>query len=218
MNAIAQAKRRSRASASRGYTAVEVLLALTVLAIGAAGVISMQTGAIEGNLEARKLDTANSIAREWVERLRRDSTLWTLPTAYNQGTANLSNATFLSSNLGSPTGNWFQPPIPGGYPADGLSPAFDIFGRDLDIADAPNAIFCVRLKIDVIANDLLGNPELLRGTVQVFWLRQLAWSANNPLNCVQAGGNPNFDPTANPSTYHFLFASTAIRKNTLGQQ
>ncbi len=209
---------RPRASTLRGYTAVEVLLALTVLAIGAAGVISMQTGAVEGNLEARKLDTANSIAREWVERLRRDATLWTLPTAYNQGTANFTNATFLQSNVGSPTGNWFQPPIPGGYPADGLSPAFDIFGRDLDVADAPNAIFCVRLKVDVISNDATGNPELLRGTVQVFWLRQLAWSQNNPLNCVQAGNNPNFDPTANPSTYHFLFASTAIRKNTLGQQ
>ena len=64
---------RPKASAARGYLVIEVVMALTVLAIGGAGVITMQKTSVTGNLDARKAtDVANSIARMWVERLRQD--------------------------------------------------------------------------------------------------------------------------------------------------
>jgi prepilin-type N-terminal cleavage/methylation domain-containing protein len=202
---------------SRGYTAVEVLLAMTVLAIGAAGVMSMQTGAIQGNLDARKLDVANSIARDWLERLRRDATVWTLPGGPFPAVNNFPNATLISANAGAPTGAWFLPPIPGAYPAEGQSPAFDMLGRDLAATDLAIAVFCVNAKIDVVSYDQGGAiPELVRATVRVFWLKQLAWSAPPPVFCA-----PGVDPVAIESapatqgTFHIAFASTVIRRNTV---
>ena len=48
-------------------------MAMTVMAIGGAAVMTMQKTSVTGNLDARKADVANSIARTWVERLQRDS-------------------------------------------------------------------------------------------------------------------------------------------------
>ena len=65
--------RRVRVRAStRAYTAVEVMLSIVVLGVGAAGVMSMQQASIQGNADAHMLDVGNSIARTWLERLRRN--------------------------------------------------------------------------------------------------------------------------------------------------
>src|SRR5262249_22179703 len=85
---------RSRMRSSRGFTAVEVLVAMTLFAIGAAGVISMQKVAIEGNADARSFDVATGIGAEWLGRLRRDSMAWTKPNAIDT-TNNLSTTTWL---------------------------------------------------------------------------------------------------------------------------
>ena len=58
MTAAGRTSRR-RGRLGRGYTAVEVMLAITVLLISTAGVMAMQTASIQGNLDARKLDVAN---------------------------------------------------------------------------------------------------------------------------------------------------------------
>jgi type II secretory pathway pseudopilin PulG len=206
---------RSR-SAGRGYTAIEVLLAITVLMIGAAGVMTMQKASIQSNLDARKLDIANSIAHTWLERLATDATGWTGPVQKVTTVNNITNTTWLAGNLG--TGNFFLPPVPGGYPAaEGKSPAFDILGRDLDLADAPNAIFCTHVKIDPIANNpnlLPGNPDsLLRATVIVFWKKQLVQSAGTPAGNCTKYFDVAADEAANPGTWHIVYAVTGVRKN-----
>src|SRR5580658_2638153 len=166
-------------STHRGYTAVEVMLAMTVLLIGSAGVMTMQKASIQSNLDARKLDIANSIAHDWLERLSADATQWTLPAIPTNLTNNIGNTTWLQFyNTG-----WFLPAIPGGYPAaEGNSPAFDILGRDLAAADAPNAVFCAHVRLDQIAQDVLNPalPVLLRATVVVFWRKQLVTSPGAP--------------------------------------
>jgi type IV pilus assembly protein PilV len=62
---------------ARAYTAVEVLVSLAVLAVGAAGVIAMQRTAIRGDVDVRKLDVANEVARTATERLRLEADRWT---------------------------------------------------------------------------------------------------------------------------------------------
>src|SRR5580658_5036861 len=99
-------------STRRGYTAVEVLLAMTVLLIGSAGVMSMQKSSIQSNLDARKLDIANSIAHDWLERLTADATQWTLPATNVNGVNNFGNTKWLSA---APFGTWFLPAIPATY-------------------------------------------------------------------------------------------------------
>jgi type II secretory pathway pseudopilin PulG len=195
----------------RGYTAVEVLLAMTVLLIGSAGVMTMQKVSIQANLEARKLDVANSIAHAWMERLQTDATQWTLPSNSVAGAPNLGNTMWLKNAWGG----WFLPAIPAAFPDDGLSPAFDILGRDLPLASAANAVFCTHLRFDQIAQDSLGNPTAVRATVIVFWAKQLVQSE------AVAGGNCTgyfdvaADEAANPGSWHMVYASTAIRKNTV---
>jgi prepilin-type N-terminal cleavage/methylation domain-containing protein len=202
-------------STRRGYTAVEVMLAMTVLLIGSAGVMTMQKASIQSNLDARKLDIANSIAHDWLERLSADATQWTLPTIPTNLSSNLGNTTWLNRH---DTG-WFLPSVPGGYPAaEGNSPAFDILGRDLALADAPNAIFCVHVKLDQIAQDALALPLLLRATVVVFWRKQLVTStstATSGSNCTSASNSfdPALDESNNPGTWHIIYATTAIRKS-----
>ena len=203
---------RPRLRRPRGYTAIEVLLAMTVLLIGSAGVMTMQKVAVQSNLDARKLDIANSIMHDWMERLTADSMQWTLPSNNVTGAPNLVNTKWLSQ----PWTFWFLPALPGGYPAaEGNSPAFDILGRDLDAADAANAVFCTHLRFDQIAVDSANNPTLLRATVIVFWQKQLVQSAPTP------GGNclAYFDvaaaEAANPGTWHIIYGTTAIRKNPI---
>src|SRR5271165_2005192 len=84
-------------STRRGYTAVEVLMAMTVMTIGAAAVMSMQKASVQGNLDARETDVANSIARMWVERLQRDAMQWTQPNNQNPTLNNFSQAVLLST-------------------------------------------------------------------------------------------------------------------------
>ena len=208
---------------SRGYTAVEVMMGITLFAIGAAAVMSMQRAAMQGNLDARKMDMANQIAREWTERLRRDAALWTLPSAANQTAAtNYPNARLLSTYLayGVPANNlaWSLPDVlvANATVPDGKSPAFDILGRDLLPANYAQAQFCVHVRLNWLdtpgASTQAPAPvqQLIRAEVRVLWPRLL-------LNAPAASwcGGTTLPDTLTPltDTYHFIYATTAIRQN-----
>jgi prepilin-type N-terminal cleavage/methylation domain-containing protein len=205
---------------TRGYTAIEVMIGITLLSIGAAAVISMQRGAIQANLDARKMDMANSIAREWLERLRRDATLWTLPSPVSPAGNNYSNAQILSQYLvyGSNTTNsvWKYPDIllQSATVPDGVSPGFDILGRDLmptDIAGTSTkpsaAVFCVNIRL----NWLVMN-QLIRAEVRVFWPRMILSGPNTTDWCTDANASA---VTGDVADYHFVYAATALRQNTV---
>jgi hypothetical protein len=206
----------ARARASRGYTAIEVLLAMTVLMIGSASVMSMQKASIQGNLDARKLDMANSIAHEWLERLTADAMAWTLPVT-SGAASNLGNTQWLGTGLASPT-KFLLPPVPGNQAtAEGLSPAFDILGRDLAMGNAANAAFCVHVNVVQIAQDTLAppNPTLLRATVLVFWPKQLVQSGSIPAGYCTTWFDVAAAEAAQTGTWHMVYASTAIRKTPI---
>lgn len=208
---------------ARGYTAVEAMMGLTLLAIGAAAVISMQRAAIQGNAEARKLDLATAIAREWTDRLRRDAMLWTTPSP-SQANTNYGNARLLSTYL--PAGdttlhtNWAFPDVllTGAPSPDGVSPGFDILGRDLggtDLSGDPatgtvtRVTFCVNVRLNWIVVD-----QLMRAEVRVFWPRSSILNANNQpvIDWCSAGNAQNV--TGDTANYHFVQVTTAIRQNT----
>jgi prepilin-type N-terminal cleavage/methylation domain-containing protein len=200
---------------ARGYTAVEVMLAIAVLGIGAAGVMSMQKSAIQGNLDARKIDMANAIARTWLERLRRDSATWTLPSESNVSSAsNWSTNTVLIKSLGDSTnaGRFnFPTAYPSGTYRDGYSAAADILGRDVAPTSGtqkyPGAQFCTQIRIDWLKTD-----ELLRATVRVYWLRELlAAPAGDFCNSDDAAKGPG--SAAANTIYHFIYATSAVRRN-----
>ncbi len=173
---------------SRGYNAVEVMMAMTVFAIGASGVISMQKTAVQANYDARTLDVATALARTWQERITRDAMTWTTPASFN-GTTYLVN-----------TGaDWSVPPVQ--TPLQGGSPAFDLLGRDVLVNDAA-MIFCTQIRLERLGT----NNTLVRAEVRVVWPRAnaaaIAQCADAPMQAALA--NINAMP-------HVLSTVTSVR-------
>jgi prepilin-type N-terminal cleavage/methylation domain-containing protein len=199
---------------NRGYTAIEVLIAMTVMAIGAAAVMSMQKASVQGNLDARKTDVASSIARMWVERLESDATQWTQPNNNNVLGNNLGTATALFTNLDN---GWFVP-----APPAPMSFAYDILGRDLQGADAANAVFCVnmRLKTLVTGIPVQGGapvPQLIRADVRVVWLRGLGVNPSgafcNTSNADMGTADLSETGRLGGPAYHAIYVTTAVKEN-----
>ncbi len=217
---------RPASSTARGYTAIEVLMAMTVMAIGGAAVITMQKTSVTANLDARRADVANAIARTWVERLQRDAMAWTLPGPENTGGNNIANALIIANVAGANSGKWFLPVQEAGATVpETMSPAFDILGRDLPYpGQVANADFCVNVRLTWLTNT--GVPpggDLIRADVRVLWpigvLNSLPGFCNpttaglddpNKAGGVQAV--PNSDPAA--PVFHTLYLTTSIRENT----
>jgi type II secretory pathway pseudopilin PulG len=197
---------------NRGYTSVEVLIAMTLFAIGAAGVIGMQRVTIQGGEDARRFDMANNIANEWLSRLQRDSSFWTQPNANNPMTMNLANTRWLR-DVDRCGGVFCDPPMPSPT-ADGLSPAFDQFGRDL--LAGTTAFYCVQYRLNWIAapgigpgyNAPLRLTGLMRAEVRVYWAKL----EFNPVGDCTTDPPEAVQPTSN---LHMVYATTAIRENPL---
>jgi prepilin-type N-terminal cleavage/methylation domain-containing protein len=204
-----------RARPTRGFTAIEVLIAMTILVIGAAGVMSMQKASIQANLDARRMDVANSIARTWLERLQMDAMRWTAPNLTNTA-SNLANTLILNNAITS-NGTWF---LPAGYTPAGatapLSYQFDILGRDIaPTATGVPVIFCAEVRLTWLVNNVVTtatsvvNDQLIRGDVRVYWPRGLSTVSSPTGFCTAAQSANGPDPTA----YGSVYATTAIREN-----
>ena len=202
--------RPTRATRDRGYTIVEVLLAMTVLIIGASGVMSMQKASIQGNLDARKTDVAANIARMWMERVQKDAMSWTLPSPSYTGANNAGNAPL----LGHVTNTWFLPTdyLPAASGLGSISPGFDLLGRDVPTAAGlSSAVFCVHLRENWLAqNNANPTDNLMRVELRVVWPRGIAATTAAPALCDTTSAQ-----TLNPSSqlYSTLYMLTAIRPN-----
>ncbi len=62
--------RKSLAGAERGFTLVEVLVAIVVLSFGVLGVVGMQAAALQSNRSARNQSTAVALGRELADLMR----------------------------------------------------------------------------------------------------------------------------------------------------
>jgi prepilin-type N-terminal cleavage/methylation domain-containing protein len=189
----------------RGYTVIEVMIALTLLAIGTSGIIAMQKVTSVNNRDARNLVIAGQIARTWMERLRADSVQWNHPSA-SRTTDDLNETTWLNGNI---NGTWFRPDDnPRG------SPTFDAFGNDVPDVSAANGVFCSHLRLTWLYGPPPDPPPpyLIRAEVRVFWMRD---GADGP-----ASGTYLCDPNATVAaiasavqTYHFVYVTSAIQEN-----
>lgn len=187
-------------------------MAMTLFAVGAAGVIGMQRVTIQGGEDARRFDMATNIANEWISRLQRDASYWTEPNSQSPDTMNLNKTRWLKDV--DTCGTVFcNIPMPAA-PADGFSPAFDNFGRDLPIGITTEAVYCVQYRLQWIAAPGIGPgyPKplkltgLMRAEVRVYWAKLEATSIGN---C--SAPPPEVIPPASP--FHMVYAATAIREN-----
>jgi len=88
-----------------GFSLIEVLVALTILAIGLLGLALLQTTAIKGNAIASKSSFATQIAQDKLEWFRNQA--WTAVTSSNSGTItdNVTAATVYATLPGNPGGD-----------------------------------------------------------------------------------------------------------------
>lgn len=202
---------RSRRKRDRGYTVVEVMSAMTLFAIGAAGVIGMQRVTIQGGNDARRFDVASNIANEWSFRLQRDSMFWTLPDGSNPSVTNLATNTAWLKDVATNPNVWITPAVPSTGAQGAMSPAFDIFGRDL-ASGTGDHMFCAQYRLTWIADPgvapSLQPGALVHAEVRVFWSRLEREIIGN---CAAPTVAP--DSTEGATTYHFVYATTAIRQN-----
>jgi prepilin-type N-terminal cleavage/methylation domain-containing protein len=201
---------------SHGYTAVEVLVSMSIFAVGAMGVIAMQKAAVQGNQDARELDVANGIARQWMERLRRDAALWTPPPP---GDTNPQDPKALGALLldRDRYGMWHRPiarAAPASPQVDYQSPGADLLGRDVDnlVVKGQGSAgwdmgihYCTHVRVTPLVPD----ESLLRAEVRVLWPRQM-YTSLDPNVC---GADPPANLDLDTDTYHFVYLVSAVRRN-----
>jgi type IV pilus assembly protein PilV len=83
----------------KGFTLIEVMIGLVILAIGLLAIAGMQMTAVRGNFSSKNLTQASYVAQERLEFLRglsfNDGML--NPGAHSEGTATISGTAFVRS-------------------------------------------------------------------------------------------------------------------------
>jgi type II secretory pathway pseudopilin PulG len=204
--------RRIRNTIIAGYTVIEVIMAMSVLAIGATGIIAMQKATLVGNVNARDLAVANGIAATWMERLRQDSLQWVVNA--NDGTNTIAGTTWLNvvgqdfPAVVGDEGKWILPMVSGG-----MQPQFDVTGNDTTVAGEVG--FCTHIRLTQLLD------KTIRADVRVFWLR---WhGAGHSADNGTIGGVPLCTDDdayvlavgAEQNRYHFIYVTSGIIPNQI---
>ena len=217
---------RRRTPSPRGYTFVELLMSLSILAIGVSGIVAMQKVTLNSNRHARNMAIASQISQAWLDQLRADAAAWNHPSARFPTTSDLGETNWLSA-LASASGStteWIRPSF---VTARRFGPGFDILGRPVDTGVAANNAFlrfCTHIRLSWLYRDtgsgianestVVGNG-LIRAEVRVFWLRdgQTQHVGGN----ICGGTTPVATIGAATDRYHFVYNVSAVRQNTASQ-
>ncbi|MCK6533970.1 MAG: prepilin-type N-terminal cleavage/methylation domain-containing protein [Polyangiaceae bacterium] len=193
-----------RATGRRGYTAVELLMAISIFAIGVSGIIAMQKVTVGANKHARDLAIATHIAQAWLEQLSADAAAWNHPSP-KATTSDLNQTTWLQQ-VGA---GWVRPAYSG---ARVFGAGFDALGNPVSDANPGDAVFCAHIRLSWLYPEASGNG-LIRTEVRVFWLRD---GQGAPI-----GNQPVCAPATAPAAvegaglkYHFVHQASAAKQNT----
>lgn len=198
MSRHVRAARRTRL-ARAGYTLIEIMMALAVLAGGAAAIMGLQQAAIRGNQEANEMATATRIAEMWLDRYRLDGLRWTTggPTA-TPGPTQFTNTAFMQAMPASGSTGWHVPPSSTTFLA---ATSLQQTGNPTGATGAPSPYFCVQSNLTWV---YLGTA--IRADVRVFWRRR-SW-ASGEAGALTCPANPD------RRNFHMVQSSSVIRWRT----
>ncbi len=203
---ISTATRLARRRRAAGYTVVEILISMAVLAVGVIGIIATQKVTVASNTNAKNLALATQIAQSWLGVLEAEAALW------GEG-GGLTRTTWLRQGAG--TTDWFRPDYDG---TRIFGPAFDALGNPVLTQDQdPNARFCADLRFSPL-NNTANNTGLLRVEVRVIWLRDQAILSGSATATAHACGVAvqNVADADERRLFHFVYMSGAVRQVVAG--
>jgi prepilin-type N-terminal cleavage/methylation domain-containing protein len=189
----------------RGYTVVELLMALAIFSVGVTGIFSMQAVTSATNRFAKNLSVATTLARSWQDRLAMDGTLWG-----GSGNWPITNTTWLQ--LAAQDQAWRLPTNDSGGTGGTFGPGADARGQFVDYTVAVNdVVFCTHIRLTRLISEVeRPGSGLIRSEVRVFWPKDGdAW--NNGANYCDAAADVA-DIGARTSEFHFVYQSSAIRQ------
>jgi prepilin-type N-terminal cleavage/methylation domain-containing protein len=207
---------------AHGYTVIELLMSLTVLALGASGVVAMQRVTIESNRYAKNLAIATRVGEAWADQLEADAARWTL-------NSDISNTTWLkaagacSQNAGIKA--WFQPDWNGDRK---FGPAFDALGNPVDTSvTAPDSYtqFCAHVQLAWLhcavppTGGGAKGSGIIRAEVRVFWRRDddrsasaASFQTTGKAALCSASEVEGVNSDINLGAFNAVYFSTAIRQ------
>lgn len=197
-----------------GYTLLEVMVALSILAIGVTGILSMQNAAVMANRRAQEMTLATNIARRWQERLRVDALQWNRPTLRNRTSDLATDTQYLCALVGCSGGTaapgvWFVPTARAGSTE---SAAYDAFGNEVPV-NSPAARYCVNLRLSWLVPENPVTQGLIRAEVRVWWYREGATRNSAYANCGTPAGLAVLG--SDTATVHQVYMTSAITGNPL---
>ena len=199
---------RRRGVGRRGYTVIEVLVAISMLIISSAGIAALQKITVQGNGNARELATASQLARTWVERLRTDATSWNYSTATGVASDLTSDTLWLRQVEVQPN-TWFRPVASTiGGSVSYMSPGFDLQGNDVIPTNLGLAYYCTHVRLS-----WMYPQEVIRADVRVVWKRQTGGVTSVGV-CDDAQAVSYFDaPGAPLAAYNSVYVTSSILRN-----
>jgi Tfp pilus assembly protein PilV len=198
---MSTARHRGR-RASRGYTLVELMMALALLTVSVIGIISLLKVTATTNGHAKNLAMAQRIAQAWAGQLQMDSTQWVMTA--------IPNGSFLSGS-----GQWQRPVY---NVTRGFGAAFDALGNPLPDTAVANARFCTHLRVRPIYTEAMGVAGIgvLRAEIRVFWLREGAAPFDTVTSMCSANqGDENaLQIGTKTELYHFVYQTVGLRQHS----
>ncbi len=195
-----------RLAGRAGYTVIELMMAISLFAVGVSAIIALQKVAVTSNQHAKNLAIATRIAQSWQEMLAADAVMWNHPDANNTA-SDLPTTTWLRQV--DTTTAWFQPAWNANLQ---FGPAFDALGNPVLLpTDAARADFCTHIRLTYLYppdTPVVGNG-MIRTEVRVFWRRP---GVNNP----DAFCSAQILPATigeQVQQYYFVYKTAAVREN-----
>jgi prepilin-type N-terminal cleavage/methylation domain-containing protein len=218
---------------ARGYTMIEVLMGMAILAVGASGVIAMQKVTVAGVTNGRNINAATAIATAHLEAVRIDATRWNNMTDFADASLIFGTDGLIGPTVDGIGGEWVLPTVGwgAGDPGLGISDVTgDTVGGD-PIPSAENAYaYCTHLRVTPITYEpkaLCGDEyqarcaTMMRVEARTFWAKSGRDVSKEcvAIDVVDEGlaGEPMVVDgiTYLASDYGWVFLATAIRRNDI---
>lgn len=208
-----------------GYTMVEVMMGLAVLAVGATGVIALQRMAVLGSMTSRHLTNATSVSKTVIEHIENEASLWVDNTGTNYGSMPWLGTALTDAN-GKKTSDWVAVPA-ASFATTGKATGFTIEGMSVvPVAANQDVAYCSHIRAKWFGNQAANANAPATDAVEIE-VRTFFARSGRPVNgeCALAPASMTglFDgssATVNDGVvervadeYSVVYLSTVVRRN-----